>query len=219
VTTSPPVFDASGRSPHPGGAVAGGVYSPNGGYAPSVDAASLVSAAQELATSMLSEVGRRLAHSAGVAARAGELAGTVAERERRLLVAAAWLHDIGYAPAAHVTGFHPLDGALFLAARGWPPRLCGLVACHSGAGFAAAELGLADELSRFTHEESEVSDALTYADQTTGPDGQPVTFAERMAEMLARHGNSSMQARIHNEREPYLRAVVSRVTRRLSSGA
>jgi len=209
VTTSPLV---SGFTP-------GGAYSPNGGYAPSVDAASLVSAAQELATSMLGEVGGRLPHSAGVAARAGQLAGAVAARERRLLVAAAWLHDIGYAPSAQVTGFHPLDGALFLAARGWPPRLCGLVAYHSGAGFAAAELGLADELSRFTHEESEVSDALTYADQTTGPDGRPVTLAERMAEMLARHGSSSTQARIQHERRPHLLAIAARVEQRLAATA
>lgn len=192
------------------------VYSPNGGYAPSVDAASLVSAARELAGSMLGEVGQRLSHSAGVAARAGQLAGTVAARERQLLVAAAWLHDIGYAPAAKVTGFHALDGAVFLAARGWPPRLCGLVAHHSGAALAADELGLAAELGRFPHEESEVSDALTYADQTTGPDGRAVTLAERLAEVLARHGSSSTQARIHPEREPYLLAIAARVEQRLS---
>lgn len=192
------------------------VYSPNGGYAPSVDAASLVSAARELAGSMLGEVGQRMSHSTGVATRAGQLAGTVAARERQLLIAAAWLHDIGYAPAAEVTGFHALDGAVFLAARGWPPRLCGLVAYHSGAAFAADELGFASGLGRFAHEESEVSDALTYADQTTGPDGRPVTLTERMAEMLARHGSSSMQARIHDEREPYLRAIAIRVEQRLA---
>lgn len=197
--------------------VPGGVYSPNGGYAPSVDAATLVSAARELAGSTLAEIGLRLPHSAGVAARAGQLAGTVAPNEHRLLVAAAWLHDIGYAAAARVTGFHALDGAVFLAARGWPARLCGLVAYHSGAVFAARELGLAGELGRFAHEESAVSDALTYADQTTGPDGQPVTLTERMAEMLARHGIASTQARIHHDREPYLLAVAARVEQRLAA--
>ena len=183
---------------------------------PLVNAAVLVNAARGLATATLSEIGRRLQHSGGVAARAERLAGTVAPHERQLLVAAAWLHDVGYAPAAHVTGSHALDGAVFLAARGWSPRLCGLVAHHSGAVFAARELGLADQLGRFIHEESAVSDALTYADQTTGPGGQPVTLAERMAEMLARHGSSSTQARIHSDREPYLLAVASRVEQRLS---
>jgi len=176
----------------------------------------LVSAARELATWTLSEVGQRLPHSRGVAAQAEKLAGTVSQQERQLLVAAAWLHDVGYAPAARTTGFHALDGAIFLAASGWSPRLCGLVAYHSGAVFAARELGLTDELGRFIHEESAVSDALTYADQTTGPDGRPVTLAERMAEMLARHGSSSVQARVHGDREPYLLAVASRVEHRLA---
>jgi len=166
---------------------------------------------------MLRDVEQRLPHSAGVAARAGQLAGTVAPRQRQLLIAAAWLHDIGYAPSARVTGFHAFDGAVFLATRGWSPRLCGLVAHHSGAGFSAREMGMADELSRFIHEETALSDALTYADQTTGPDGRPVTPAERMEEMLARHGSSSPQARIHHERGPYLLAVASRVEQRLNS--
>ena len=30
------------------------------------------------------------------------------------MTAAAWLHDIGYAPAVDDTGFHPLDGARYL---------------------------------------------------------------------------------------------------------
>jgi HD superfamily phosphodiesterase len=33
------------------------------------------------------------------------------------LVAAAWLHDIGYAPDLAETGFHPLDGAAFFVGR------------------------------------------------------------------------------------------------------
>ncbi|KGN29435.1 hypothetical protein N802_13675 [Knoellia sinensis KCTC 19936] len=36
------------------------------------------------------------------------------------IAAAAWLHDIGYAPALAVTGFHPVDGATFLANEGAP---------------------------------------------------------------------------------------------------
>ena len=34
------------------------------------------------------------------------------------LVAAAWLHDIGYAPELVETGFHPLDGARYLRREG-----------------------------------------------------------------------------------------------------
>lgn len=167
--------------------------------------------ARELAHTLLDGVGTRLAHSAAVAQRARELAPAVPASDRELLVVTAWLHDVGYAPAARETGFHPLDGAVYLRAQGWPERLCALVAHHSGARFAAAELGLAKPLFSFAYEESPLSDALTYADQTTGPSGETLSIAERMAEMLARHGESSVQARIHHLRAPFLVAVADRV--------
>lgn len=49
-------------------------------------------------------------HTQGVANRAGEVAVTVPPADRCMLVAAAWLHDIGYSPLIRHTGFHPLDG-------------------------------------------------------------------------------------------------------------
>jgi HD superfamily phosphodiesterase len=67
-----------------------------------------------------------------VAARATELARTVDKADRDLLVAAAWVHDIGYAPPLAVTGFHPLDGARHLDRSGFLARLAALVAHHSG---------------------------------------------------------------------------------------
>jgi hypothetical protein len=48
--------------------------------------------------------------------------------DREILVAAAWLHDIGYAPGLAETGFHPLDGARWLRTAGFGDRLAGLVA-------------------------------------------------------------------------------------------
>jgi aminoglycoside phosphotransferase (APT) family kinase protein len=38
-------------------------------------------------------------------------------------VTAAWLHDVGYAPAVVATGLHPLDGARYLRNEGWPEEL------------------------------------------------------------------------------------------------
>lgn len=49
----------------------------------------------------------------------------------KLLIGAALLHDVGYAPDLAVTGFHPLDGALYLRGVGVPDRLVNLVAHHS----------------------------------------------------------------------------------------
>lgn len=54
------------------------------------------------------------------------------EADRPALIAAAWLHDVGYAPSLAVTGFHPLHGARYVRALGHE-RIAGLVAHHSGA--------------------------------------------------------------------------------------
>ena len=58
------------------------------------------------------------------------------------VVAAAWLHDVGYSPALQDTGLHALDGAVFLAGRGVEPLVVSLVAFHTGAEFEAEERGL-----------------------------------------------------------------------------
>ena len=174
-----------------------------------------VACAEELARTLLSPVEERWQHSAGVAGRARFFARTVAGVDRDLLIAAAWLHDIGYAPALHETGFHPLDGARHLARLGWPKRLTSLVAHHSGSRFVAEVRGLGPALREFPVEISPVSDALTYADQTVGPHGRPFTVEERMAEMLRRHGPDSPQAEAQRSRGPYLHAVATRVRRRL----
>jgi putative nucleotidyltransferase with HDIG domain len=177
---------------------------------------SRVDAARTLTEILLRDLPDRWAHSAGVADRAEQLAVTVAPTDQETLVAAAWLHDIGYSDRLHDTGFHPLDGATYLRRHGWPTRICGLVAHHSGALFVARAHGLDTELGRFPRELSPVSDALTYADQTVGPGGRPMTLDERMSEMLARRGPDSLQAQVHHLREPHLRATAQRVERRLS---
>jgi putative nucleotidyltransferase with HDIG domain len=167
---------------------------------------------------MLAPLRDRWQHTVSVAARASELAGTVAPSDRDILVVAAWLHDIGYAPSIEDSGFHPLDGARFLARQGWPDRICALVAHHSGARFTARATGQAEELSRFSFERTPVSDALTYADQTVGAYGQRLPIEERLADMLRRHGPNSAQAMAHSDRAPYLRATARRVQRRVWTG-
>ena len=61
-------------------------------------------------------------HVQGVAARAGNLA-SVLGADADLLEAAAWLHDIGYAPGLAVTGLHALDGARYRARSDVADRL------------------------------------------------------------------------------------------------
>ncbi|WTW44047.1 HD domain-containing protein [Streptomyces sp. NBC_00015] len=51
--------------------------------------------AADLAESLLPPLGNRWLHTQAVAARAQEIAGSVSEADRDLLVVAAWLHDVG----------------------------------------------------------------------------------------------------------------------------
>jgi hypothetical protein len=161
------------------------------------------------------EMPRRWAHSQGVARRAEQIAPAFEPAEAEVLVASAWLHDIGYASAVAVTGLHQLDGARYLAARGVPFRVCALVAHHAG-GVAVADLvGLADGLAIFDDERSPVRDALWYCDMTTGPDGRSMTFDERMAELRGRRSADDpvIRALAVNERERA--AAVRRTEERL----
>ncbi|MGY1731527.1 HDIG domain-containing metalloprotein [Geodermatophilus sp. SYSU D01045] len=178
----------------------------------------LVEAAQRLAARLLGASGPRWRHEQAVARRAEEAAVTVAADDRPLLLAAAWLHDIGYAPEVRRTGFHPLDGALYLRERGWHPVVVGLVAHHSGARFVAAERGLGEvlrDLGTGRYASGPLADALTFADQTTAADGRTVDVDHRFADVLRRHGPDSATARAHPRRAPAVRAAVARTERRL----
>lgn len=157
----------------------------------------------------------RWQHTKAVANQAVRVAVTVPVVDRPTLVAAAWLHDIGYTRKLKKTGFHPLDGAIYLRNNGWDPRIVALVAHHSGARFVPVDRGFAEMMAEFPFEDSVVSDALTYADQTMGPYGQPMTVPYRINEAITRHGPDSPNARARVDRVPYLLAVAERVERRL----
>ena len=148
----------------------------------------LVAWSAEEAKVRLLVIGNRWAHTQGVVARAQALAQTVSPADREVLLAAAYVHDIGYAPDVRDTGFHPLDGARWLRLRG-QERLARLVAHHSGAAFEAETRGLAAALADFAEERSAVADVLTYCDLTTDPDGlevAPVGAVGRDRESLRR---------------------------------
>jgi putative nucleotidyltransferase with HDIG domain len=176
----------------------------------------LIDAAGELAARILQDNPERLQHSAAVAARARVLAITVGPSAVDTLVAAAWLHDIGYGSRARESGFHPLDGAVYLNRNGWPQSVCALVADHSGSRFVASVLGLDDRLREFEFVEDPVSDALTVADNTAGRNGTIMAVDERLREKQTRHAPDSPNARANPERDDYIRAADRRVAHRLA---
>lgn len=170
-----------------------------------------VDAAEELATALLAPTPGRLRHTKAVAARAALLTAVVDSGQASTLIAAAWLHDIGYAEALRCIGFHPVDGARYLEAKGWPPAVYNVVAHHSGARYLASAQGLANQMDRYPFTVDRLSDALTVADQTTGPQGEPMTIGERLAEQLRRHATDSAYAQAYSRRAQYIRAAAVRV--------
>jgi putative nucleotidyltransferase with HDIG domain len=173
-----------------------------------------VGAAAAEAGRLLDPDSDRWRHVVGVATSARAIAHSLPAADRELLVAAAWLHDIGYAPALRDSGLHALDGARYLHSTGAEPRLCGLAANHSASIVEAEVRGLAATLkAEFPVDPSEVADALTYADMTTGPQGQPMTVHERLAEILQRYPTEHVVHESILRASPTLTAAVRRVER------
>ena len=173
------------------------------------------SRAQETAQGLLAEaLPRRWMHVQGVAGQASRVAASLALGE--VLVAAAWLHDIGYAPGVADTGFHPLDGARHLVGLGAPVRIVNLVARHSYAILEAELRGLGPQVGAFPDEGGVLRDALWYCDLTTSPDGELVAAGDRMAEIRQRYGPGHIVTRFIDEGASELLAAVERTERRLA---
>ena len=178
----------------------------------------LPSWAELQAAVLLTDLGDRWSHVQAVAAQARRVSVALAPEDRPYLIAAAWLHDVGYAPRLNRLGFHPVDGARYVRQQG-QERLAALVAYHSGARFEAEERGLVDALAEFEPEDGPLPDALTYADMTTGPAGQPVDLEERIAEILERYPPNDPVHRAIRRSHPMLREAVERTRARLAVAA
>ena len=173
----------------------------------------LTSWARLLARALLQEpLPRRWAHVQGVASRARSLAAALGA-DADLLEAAAWLHDIGYAPELATTGLHELDGARYLRdAQHADVMLCRLVAHHSCAIIEAGERGLADILSsEFDPAPEVLASVLTCCDMTTSPDGQPVRVEQRLAEIQDRYGSGHLVSRSMQRATPMILRAVEQV--------
>jgi hypothetical protein len=153
----------------------------------------------------------RWPHVRGVAAWAEEVSKRLDVVSADLL-AAAWLHDIGYAPDLVVTGFHPLDGARYLRDEGFGRRVAGLVAHHSYARIEAGLRGLGAVLdAEFPREDSLSADVLCYCDMTTSPDGDRVDVTDRLAEIRTRYGLRDVVTQFVDRAETEIVATVRRV--------
>ncbi len=146
--------------------------------------------AEDHSRRLLSPLGRRWRHAQAVADTAHQLPIGLELEDADILVAAAYLHDVGYAPELAIAGFHPLDGARHLRRLGHE-RLAGLVAHHTQGRHEAELRGLHEALAEFEDEDSLVSAALAYCDLTTGPSGERMTPGQRLLDVKARYGADS----------------------------
>ena len=166
---------------------------------------------------LIAPLGDRWSHVQAVGDKARVVAGVLSAEDADLLVAAALVHDVGYAPSLNRLGFHAVDGARFLRAQG-QERLARLVAHHSGARFEAEERDLVEKLAAFPVEDGPVMDALTFADMTTGPAGQVMTLDERIEEVQRRYPPDDPVHRAIARARPLLQAEVDRTRQRLDGG-
>ena len=165
--------------------------------------------ARAKAGQLLRPLGSRWRHTVAVAEQAERLAPAFASRHADQLVAAAYLHDVGYAPALLITGCHPLDGAVWLAGL-VEPEVVALVAHHSCAWVEAELRGLSAHLDELPRPRMDVLDALTHCDMTSGPEGHEVTVDERIDEVIRRYGRGHIVSRSIEVAADYLRDAVAR---------
>lgn len=173
--------------------------------------------AERTATELLSPLKARWRHTLRVVERARLFRDVLDREELDVLLAASYLHDVGYAPELAESGFHPLDGARFVREAGHERR-AGLVAHHSASDAEAEERGFADELVEFPAEDSLIGPALTYCDLTTGPNGEEVGVLARLVELGDRLGEDDPTVRAVGRDGTRLAAVVDEMESLLAIG-
>lgn len=166
--------------------------------------------AEEVARQRLESLGNRWLHVLGVGRRAEEISDAFALGDALALKAAAYLHDIGYAPDLRRTGAHQLDGAYFAHDLGIDDRIVNLIAHHSESRYELSLRGLQAALSEFRRESSLVYDALVYCDLTTSPQGALVSVRARLDEVRERYEPGGLILEALHLATPELMAAVRR---------
>jgi hypothetical protein len=152
--------------------------------------------ARGVAAELLEDVGTRLPHVCLAGRVAAELRLPLSRHDRRLLVAAATLHDIGYSPALVRTGFHPLDAGIYLREQGYEAQLANLVANHSHAWLHCPDPWLGDLAVDFPRERSLLEDALVFCDMSSSPTGELISVEERLSDLAERQQGAWVNVRL-----------------------
>ena len=159
-------------------------------------------------------------HLLGVSERCRELAQRLgmSRSEIDMATTAGLLHDIGKVHRLARTGWHPLDGGLYLRRAG-EPRLAALVAHHTGALYEAMLLGHDRVLEAYPRERSLVADVLAVCDITTRQDGRVVTMEQRLEDIHDRYSTQAIPSKALHVFWPELEEAQARIDERLAERA
>ncbi|MFI5783426.1 HD domain-containing protein [Nocardia sp. NPDC051570] len=157
----------------------------------------------------------RRAHSIEVGRKVESRSDLLPKEIRSMTILAAYLHDVGYGHP--IIGFHPIDGANLLQSQGFPECVCHIVAFHSASRVEADVRGLGKAIFEpFQAPDvpglAQATDLVWWADMTTGPNGETLTFDERIDEILTRYEEGSVVHTAITRAEPLLRAAVQRAS-------
>lgn len=119
---------------------------------------------------------------------------------------AALLHDIGYVEDLALTGFHPVDGAVFLRSSGYP-RLAELIIGHSNSPEQAQLRGI----SGVAASADIIAELITYWDVQTKQGGEQVTYEERLADIIKRYGEESAVTQAHLISRPRIQQIINKI--------
>jgi HAD superfamily hydrolase (TIGR01484 family) len=140
---------------------------------------------------------RHMRDAASVAQDVADLGG-VAPDVCRQLETAALAHDLGYAPQLQRTGYHPLDGALFLEECGEDPLVVEAVLRHSRAGLRSDLPPAVQQVYGQRPPRPEATwlvDAVTWCDWRAAGIGGRVGLGARLQDILQRHSGDEAKAR------------------------
>ncbi|WP_245577025.1 HAD-IIB family hydrolase [Maridesulfovibrio zosterae] len=124
------------------------------------------------------------------------------------IIIAALFHDIGYSEKLAKTGFHPLDGAAYLAHCGAPEDVIEAVLWHSSTPLEIQNL---PEIKVY-YDKFPVPDlenilirTVCYCDFRTSPLGESFSFGQRIVELKNRFGTGSIAPAIAKKTLPAAR--------------
>ncbi len=176
----------------------------------------------EVASSFYPEGSTRLAHmrqAARTAERISRQTGLNLKKAENLITAALF-HDVGYSEKLHQTGFHPLDGAAYLAYAGANDEVIEAVLWHSS---TSRDIQFLPEINNiyqnFTPppESNLTLKGVSYCDFRTSPIGQSFTFGQRIAEFQKRFGPDSDAKAIAKITLPKARATQASYVKAISN--